>query len=100
MTPWGWAPERSPGIWRHGAAWLRPVVAATPYLTVGLLLLLLRFVSGTLTAAEGTLFDLPDAAPTDAVGESPVALMMPIPREPLVFFADTRSLMGDEASMR
>ena len=100
MTPWGWAPERSPGIWRHGAAWLRPVVAATPYLTVGLLLLLLRFVSGTLTAAEGTLFELPDAAPTDAVGESPVALMMPIPRETLVFFDDTRYLMGDEASMR
>ena len=62
--------------------------------------MLLRFVSGTLTVAEGTLFDLPDAVPTDAVGESPVALMMPIPRETLVFFDDTRYLMGEESSMR
>lgn len=100
MSPWGWTPARSPGIWRHGAAWLRPAVAAVPYLTVGLLLILLRFVSGTLTAAEGTLFELPDATPTDVVGEAPVALMMPIPRDTLVFFDDTRYLMGDEASLR
>ncbi len=100
MSPWGWTPERSQGIWRHGAAWLRPLVAAIPYLTVGLLLVQLRFVSGTLTAAEGTLFDLPDAVPTDAVTETPVALMMPVPRETLVFFDDTRYLMGDDASMR
>ena len=100
MSPWGWTPERSPGIWRHGAAWLRPIVAAAPYLTVGLLLLLLRVVSGTLTAAEGTLFDLPAAVSTDAVGEAPVALMMPMPRGTLVFFDDTRYLMGEEASMR
>ena len=100
MSPWGWKPERSLGIWRHGALGLRPVVAAAPYLMVGLLLVLLRCVSGTLTVAEGTLFDLPDAVPTDAVGESPVALMMPIPRETLVFFDDTRYLMGEESSMR
>ncbi len=100
MSPWGWTPARSPGIWRHGAAWLRPAVAAVPYLTVGLLLLLLRFVAGTLTAAEGTLFELPDAAPADVVGEAPVALMMPMPRETLVFFDDTRYLMGEESSMR
>ena len=100
MSPWGWTPERSPGIWRHGPAWLRPAAAATPYLTVGLLLLTLRFVSGTLAATEGTLFDLPAAEPTDAIDESPVALMMPMPRETLVFFDDTRYLMGDAASMR
>lgn len=100
MSPWGWSPERSLGIWRHGAAWLRPVAAAVPYLTVGLLLLLLRLVSGTLAASEGALFDLPDAPPTDAVGEAPVALMMPMPRETIVFFDDTRYLTGDEASMR
>lgn len=101
MSPWGWSPERSLGIWRHGSAWLRPVAAALPYLTVGLLLLHLRFVSGILTSAEGLLFDLPDAVPTDAVSaESPVALMMPMPRETLVFFDDTRYLMGEDASMR
>jgi len=101
MSPWGWTPGRSVGIWRHGAAWLRPFAAAVPYLTVGLLLLHLRFVSGTLATAEGTLFDLPAAAPTDAVSaESPVALMMTMPRETLVFFDDTRYLTGDDASMR
>lgn len=99
MSAWGWSPARSPGVWRHGAAWLRPAVAAVPYLTVGLLLVLLRFVSGTLTASEGVLFDLPDVEPADVVGESPVALMMPIPRDTLVFFDDTRYLMGDEASL-
>lgn len=100
MSPWGWSPERSPGIWRHGPAWLRPAAAAVPYLTVGLLLLTLHVVSGTLAATEGVLFDLPDAAPTDAVDESPVALLMATPRETLVFFDDTRYLTGDAASMR
>ena len=100
MSPWGWTPERSPGIWRHGAIWLRPCLAATPYLTVGLLLVLLHVVSGTLTATEGTLFDLPRAMPTDAIGESPVALVMPMPRETLVFFDDTRYVMSEDASMR
>lgn len=101
MSPWGWSPERSLGIWRHGSVWLRPIAAALPYLTVGLLLLHLRFVSGALTTVEGTLFDLPDDAPTDAVpAESPVALMMPMPRETLVFFDDTRYLMGEETSRR
>ena len=101
MSPWGWSPGRSLGIWRHGAVWLKPACAAVPFLTVGLLLVHLRFVSGVLSVSEGTLFDLPDAAPTDAVSdESPVALMMSMPRETLVFFDDTRYLMGEDASMR
>ena len=100
MSSWGWSPERSLGIWRHGAAWLRPFVAAAPWLTVALVVLLLHIVSGKLTAAEGVLFDLPSAASTDAVGEAPVALVMPVPRETLVFFDDTRYLMGDDASVR
>ena len=100
MSPWGWTPERTPGIWRHGPAWLRPAAAAVPYLTVGLLLLTLHFVSGALASTEGVLFDLPDAAPTDAIEKSPVALMMATPRETLVFFDDTRYLMDEAASMR
>lgn len=99
-SSWGWTPPRPAGIWRHGHAGLRPFVAAAPYITVGLLLLLMHFLSGTLTASEGVLFDLPDAAPTDAVGEAPVALMVPVARDTLVFFDDTRYLMGDESSMR
>ena len=100
MSPWGWSPERSLGIWRHGAAWLKPFVAAAPWLTVALVVLLLHVVSGKLTAAEGVLFDLPSAAPTDAIviGEAPVALVMPVPHETLVFFDDTRYLLGEDAS--
>ena len=100
MSPWGWSPERSLGIWRHGATWLKPFVAAAPAVSVGILVLLLHVVSGKLTAAEGVLFDLPSAASTDAVGEAPVALVMPVPRETLVFFDDARYLMGDDASVR
>ena len=100
MSSWGWSPERSLGIWRHGAAWLKPFVAAAPAVSVGILVLLLHVVSGKLTAAEGVLFDLPSAAPTDAIviGEAPVALVMPVPHETLVFFDDTRYLLGEDAS--
>ena len=99
MSPWGWTPERSRGIWRYDSAGLRPFIAAMPFLTLGILLLHLYFVSGKMTIAEGVLFDLPDAAPTDAIAESPVALMMPVSRETLVFFDDTRYVMSDAASM-
>ena len=67
-TPWKWTPERTLGIWRHGAAWTRPVTAAIPYLTVMLLLLMLHFVGGTLTSAKGVLFDLPDAGLAEIPG--------------------------------
>ena len=99
-TSWGWTPERTLGIWRHGAAWTRPFVAAVPFLTVMLLLLMLHFVSGTLTSAKGVLFDLPDAGLADGETTELVALVMPISHETLVFFDDSRYLLGDEASMR
>ena len=99
-TPWGWKPERTLGIWRHGAAWTRPITAAMPFLTVMLLMLMLHYVGGTLTSAKGVLFDLP--APGLAEGEATglVALVLPMPHETLVFFDDSRYLMGDEASVR
>lgn len=99
-TSWGWTPERTLGIWRHGAAWTRPFVAAVPFLTVMLLLLMLHFVSGTLTSAKGVLFDLPEAGLADGETTGLVALVMPMSHETLVFFDDSRYLLGDEASMR
>ncbi len=99
-TPWGWTPERTLGIWRHGAAWTRPITAAIPFLTVMLLLLMLHFVGGTLTSSKGVLFDLPGTELAEGEATGLVALVMPMPHETLVFFDDSRYLMGDEASIR
>jgi len=99
-TPWKWTPERTLGIWRHGAPWLRPIVAAAPYVTVLLLLLMLHVASGALTAAKGVLFDLPAAGLDDGASTKLVALMLPHDHETLVFFDDSRYILGDDASLR
>ena len=100
MSPWGWTPERTLGIWRHGAGWLKPAMAALPTVTVLLLLVMLHFVAGTLTSAKGTLFDLPAGGLADGEVTGLVALVMPVPHETLVFFDDSRFLLGDAASVR
>ena len=99
-TPWGWRPERTLGIWRYGAGWLRPFAAAVPFLTILLLLLMLHIVGGTLTAAQGVLFDLPDAGLADGEATGLVALVLPREHETLVFFDDSRYVLGDESSLR
>ena len=88
------------GIWRHGAGWLRPFVAAAPYVTVGLLLLMLYMVGGTLTAEKGLLFDLPEGEAGEGAQTDLVALVMPLRRETVVFFDDSRYVLGDAASLR
>ena len=100
MSPWGWRPERTLGIWRYGSEWAKQVVAAVPYLTVLLLLFMLYFVSGTLVSARGVLFDLPDAGLGEGEKASQVVLVMPMAHETLVFFDDSRYLLGDPSSMR
>ena len=100
MSQWGWIPERNLGVWRYGAGWIRPVAAAIPYLTIGLLLLMMQMVGGTLTACKGVLFDLPDGDFTDGDSQGMVALVMPVQRETMVVFDDVRYLLGDAASMR
>ena len=62
MSPWKWTPERTQGIWRHGPAWMKPLAAAVPWLTVLLLLLMLHMVGGTFVTNRGALFDLPDSS--------------------------------------
>ena len=99
-TPWKWTPEHTLGIWRHGAPWLRPVAAAAPYVTVLLLLLMLHVAGGALTAAKGVLFDLPDSGLSDGAPTKLVALMLPRDRETLVFFDDSRYVLGDDSSLR
>ena len=100
MSPWGWTPERTQGIWRHGAGWLRPFAAAAPWLTVLVLVLMLHVVGGTLTAAKGTLFDLPDEGLEEGEATGLVALAIPHAHETLVFFDDSRYVLDDAVSMR
>lgn len=93
-------PERTQGIWRHGAPCLKPLAAAAPFLSVLLLLLQFHLSGGTFTTAKGVLFDLP--APGIAEGESTdlTALMMAMPLKTLVFFDDSRYILGDDASVK
>lgn len=100
MSQWGWTPARNLGVWRYGAGWIRPIAAAIPYLTVGLLLLMMQMIGGTLTAYKGVLFDLPDGNFADGDSQGMVALVMPVQRETMVVFDDVRYLLGDAASMR
>lgn len=99
MSRRDWKGVRARGAWRIGPEWLRPFLAAVPWITVLLLVLMLHMVGGTLASSEGVLFDLPDAAGSDE-GEraSLVALVMPMPHETLVFFDDGRYSLGDETS--
>ena len=100
MSSWGWRPERTMGIWRYGAGWLRPFVAAAPFVTVGLLILLFHLIGGKLTLAKGTLFDLPSGTVEDGEVPDLVALVMPLRHDTVVFFDESRYLLGDAVSTR
>ncbi len=100
MSPWCWTPERTLGIWRYGARWLRPFSAAVPWLTVLVLLMMLKFVSNTMTAAKGTLFELPDTGLAEGEATGLVALAIPHAHETLVFFDDSRYVLDDASSVR
>lgn len=97
-APFGWQPKRTEGIWRYGAPSLRPFVASAPWLTVGLLLLMFHLIGGTLVAEKGVLFDLPEPGLAEGEATGPVALIVPVARETLVFFDDARYTLGDAAS--
>ena len=98
MTPWGWNPGRDEGIWRHGAPWTKPLFVAAPWLTLLVLAVLFWMIGGTLTAAKGVLFDLPGAGLGDGEATDMVALVMPVARETMVFFDDSRFMLGDASS--
>ena len=100
MSPWGWTPERTLGIWRYGARWLRPFAAAVPWLTLIVLMATLFVVSNTLTAAKGTLFELPDSGLAEGEATGLVALVIPHAHETLVFFDDSRYVLDDPSSVR
>ena len=98
-TSFGWKPERTQGIWRHGMPCLRPFVAAAPWITVALLLLLFHLIGGTLVSEKGTLFDLPEGNLADGVPTGSVALLVHNAHDTMVFFDDSRYLLGDNTSV-
>lgn len=100
MSPWGWEPKRTEGIWRYGASWMRPILAAIPWLTVLLLLVLLYLIGGKLTVSRGIAVELPEGTQEDGLKTELVALVLQMPRETLVFFDDSRYIVGDGASSR
>jgi biopolymer transport protein ExbD len=95
---WNWRRTTDRGMWKYGPQWLQPLSAAVPWITVGLALLMIHLVSGTLTAAEGVLFDLPDSGLTEGAVTPLVALVTPMKNETLVFFDDARYSLEDGAS--
>lgn len=99
MSPWGWRPERTQGIWRHGASWFRPFAAAAPWLTVLVLLAMFGLIGGTLTAARGLLFDLPAGEPKEAASTRLVALVTPTAHDTMVMVDGTRYLLGEAVSV-
>ena len=98
-SPWGWRREVRRGIWRYGSNRMRSFSAAVPWITAGLMLLMMHFISGTLTREKGVVFELPGYSLDDGEAADMVALVMPTDRETLVFFDDARYLLGDGSSM-
>jgi len=99
MSSWGWRPERTQGIWRHGPLWLKPLVAVSPWAAATVCLLLMYVVGDSLTAAKGILFELPDAGVAEGEATSLVALVMPLKNETTVFFDDARYSIDDGSSV-
>ena len=95
---WGWRRASDSGMWKYGPSWLRPLVVSNPWITVGVALLMMHLLSGTLTAAEGVLFDLPDSGLSEGDVTSLVALVTPMKQETLVFFDDARYSLDDGGS--
>lgn len=98
MTPWGWSVGRPRGVRDGGIVWLQPFVAAVPWITVGLLFILMCRVGDAFTLAKGVAFDLPPAGGQLEGAVTPmVALVIPDPKEvkTLVFFDDARYTLGD-----
>ena len=99
-SEWGWSARLAGGVSRtNDIAWLRPLVAAAPWLTLAVLLVMMFLLGGTLAIREGVLFELPDAGVGEGESTSLVALMLPMSRETLVFFDDARFVLGDTQSM-
>ena len=97
-SAWNWMPDLPEGMWRHVPAWLRPFYDAVPWITVGTLLLMMYMIGGTMTKAEGVVFNLPAGGLGDGEATSLVALVIPLQGDICVFFDDARYSLDDDAS--
>lgn len=96
-SSWGWSIGRT--SWTSsGDHWFRPFVASAPWITLGVLILMLFIAGNALTAANGVVFELPEGDADQGARTSLVALVMPTKRETLVFFDDARFVFGDSLS--
>lgn len=98
-SEWGWSGRINGAAVRHDIAWLRPLVAAAPWATLAILVLMMSLLAGTLAIREGVLFELPDSGLGEGESTSLVALLLPVSHETLVFFDDARFILGDAQSM-
>lgn len=99
MKEWDWEPRNKMGIWRYGAGWVRSILSAMPYLTIGLLLLMFHFIGGSFATKGGMLFALPEEKPAEGENPELVALIVPLSHDIMVFFDDARYLLGEPSSM-
>jgi len=99
VNGWGWRPGRANSVIRVGSMWMRAFSVVVPLVTAGLLLLMFHIIGGTVTT-KGVLFDLPASAVGDEAVTESVAMIVPMRHETLVFFDDSRYVIGSEASMR
>ena len=44
-SEWNWLPPPDEGIWRHGAAWMRPFAVSAPWITLAILMGLMARVA-------------------------------------------------------
>jgi len=100
VSGWGWRISAARARSSVGTSGLHAFFVIVPFVTVGLLLLMLHIIGGTVTTARGVLFDLPAAGVGDEAVTQSVALIVPMRHETHVFFDDSRYVLGSEASMR
>lgn len=99
MSSWGWRNRRHADASACGPNWLKPLAIAVPWLTVGLLFVMVLAIGRTFTSSEGALFALPDESVGDVAVSTSVALLLPTQQGTLVFFDDTRYVLEDDVQM-
>lgn len=95
MKSWGWSGGGDSRAADGAPSWLAPLASAAPWIAAALLFALILVAGGKFTCDEGTLFALPRDGAGDAADTDAVALVMASPRGTLVFFDDTRYMLGD-----
>jgi biopolymer transport protein ExbD len=91
--------DRRRSVSSSSLGWLRAVSKAAPWLAVIVATLMMYMLSGTFTIKKGTIFDLPDNGNGESLQTELVAFVMRSEGDTLIFFDDSRYILGDEASL-